>query len=182
MGTESGAAFLFHYENGVWTEESKVYDISKGYEHFGESVSIDDSHFIVGAPDGAPGGSVTVFPVGNAPSISFVWTGNAGNSDWNDPANWNPAGLPGANDDVSIPAGSDTVFCSSGDIVVRNLEIQYGYPDKSYLFLTGGSMTVMQDLTVYGVFDMFTDPATNIPPGLIVNGNFIGGGPFTFNY
>jgi hypothetical protein len=181
LGSNSGAAYLYQYDGSNWSEKTKIYDISKGkdYESFGRSVGIDSYHFIVGAYGS---NSATVFPIDYTLSSLYVWTGSAGNGDWNDPANWNPAGLPGANDDVSIPAGSDTVFCSSGDIVVRNLEIQYGYPDKSYLFLTGGSMTVMQDLTVYGVFDMFTDPATNIPPGLIVNGNFIGGGPFTFNY
>ena len=174
MGDESGAAFLFSYSNGSWSEVSKFYDISKSYEHFGQSVSIDNSNIIVGAPNVS---SATVFPIDYFFS-GYVWTGAAGNGDWNDPANWNPAGVPGINDDVSIPQNTDTVFYTSGDITVRNLEIQYG----GSFVLSGGSITLSQDLSVYGSFSMITDPATNIPPRLIVNGNISGAGDFYFNY
>jgi hypothetical protein len=41
-----------------------------------------------------------------------IWTG-AVSSDWNDPNNWNPAGLPDASSDVSIGAGEPLALASA---------------------------------------------------------------------
>ncbi len=38
------------------------------------------------------------------------WTGGAGNSNWSDPGNWTPSGVPGASDGVFIPDGAHTII------------------------------------------------------------------------
>ena len=44
-----------------------------------------------------------------------TWTG-AGGSDWNDPDNWSPAGVPGASSDVTIATGDAVASASIGTV------------------------------------------------------------------
>ena len=44
-----------------------------------------------------------------------TWTG-AVNSDWDDPDNWSPAGVPGVNSDVVMASGAPVASASIGTV------------------------------------------------------------------
>src|SRR5271167_2258123 len=44
-----------------------------------------------------------------------TWTGKV-SSDWNDPNNWSPAGVPGVNSDVVIATGAPVASASIGTV------------------------------------------------------------------
>lgn len=51
---------------------------------------------------------ITVIAPEEEEGITITWTGNVG-SDWFDPQNWDPEQVPGPNDTVEIPSGSDSI-------------------------------------------------------------------------
>ncbi len=53
-----------------------------------------------------------------------TWDGGAATSNWNDANNWNPDGLPGSNDDVSLSGATSIVDILSGaSVTVKSLTI-----------------------------------------------------------
>ncbi|MHC4445666.1 MAG: hypothetical protein ACYTF1_08880 [Planctomycetota bacterium] len=50
------------------------------------------------------------------------WTGNAGDGQWSNPINWNPASVPGPNNDVNV-YGIKTVALNIGNPGIRTLEM-----------------------------------------------------------
>ncbi|HJT36519.1 MAG TPA: hypothetical protein VJ783_31135, partial [Pirellulales bacterium] len=66
--------------------------------------------------------------------LSITWTGGGDGISWNDAANWGGT-LPGANDNVVIPAGF-TVVHSTGSDTIHSLQ------SASALTLSGGALTV----------------------------------------
>ena len=56
--------------------------------------------------------ATAVFARGDGVTAAKVWTGGAGTTAWDDAANWDPAGVPTADDDVAIASG--TVYAPRG--------------------------------------------------------------------
>lgn len=76
-----------------------------------------------------------------------VWTGEI-STDWNNPANWRPSGVPTATDNIiipEIPSGSYPVLNSSG--TCKSLYINYG----SVVVPTGSTLTISGELSNYAV-------------------------------
>ena len=83
---------------------------------------------------------ITTSTISNA--AEKVWTG-AGGSNWNTPANWQPAGVPTPNDDVLFNGAVSSVSCNlSSSTVVNNLSVTGNYigtitaPDDAAAILT----------------------------------------------
>ena len=92
---------------------------------------------------------------------SYVWTG-ATNTDWGTSTNWSPNGLPGATDNVSIPA------TTNAPLVSKNSSINtITFTGNNTLTLTGNNRLVVES-------------GININPGLSsVNLTFTGNSPNT---
>ena len=78
---------------------------------------------------------ITVLP--GVSGSSYVWTGSA-SSDWFNPANWSPAGVPGAQDAATINSGSPTL--------TANVNL-------ASLFLNGGNLYGSSSLVVGNTLD-----------------------------
>ena len=72
---------------------------------------------------------------------SFTWNGGTGS--WHEASNWEPPGVPGAGDDVEIPAG----FVSIGDtdVEVANLTFATGF-----IYAEGAKITITSSMTWIG--------------------------------
>jgi hypothetical protein len=72
---------------------------------------------------------------------NVIWTGNAGDNNWNTPGNWSggsgPNGLPGAGDQVTINASGITITESGQNVSVGNVT-----SSAALTFTGGGSLTV----------------------------------------
>ncbi|MGP1503616.1 MAG: FlgD immunoglobulin-like domain containing protein [Treponema sp.] len=64
------------------------------------------------------------FNAAHSYAVPYRWKGTYSN-DWHNPANWNPQGIPGINDDVTIPF-SKTVSISAENAFAKTLTIQNG--------------------------------------------------------
>lgn len=51
-----------------------------------------------------------------------TWTGSNG-SDWSNPDNWNPPGVPGKTDEATIPSGSPECTIPSGSVTVKKINV-----------------------------------------------------------
>jgi hypothetical protein len=108
-----------------------------------------------------------------APATEYDWTAGGDGTSWDDPANWNPAGVPGVGDDATLnPAGGNpsrgpiidvAVVCNplrggpsgafaidivaGGSLTVSHMDEEYAEePDGTATFnLSGGSLTVTDD-------------------------------------
>ena len=79
--------------------------------------------------------SITVLP--GVSGTNYVWTGGA-SSDWFNPANWTPAGVPGAQDAATISSGGPTL---TADVNLASL------------FLNGGNLYGSSSLFVGNTLD-----------------------------
>src|SRR5262245_52055185 len=71
------------------------------------------------------------------------WDGGAATLNWSDANNWNPDGLPGAADDVTIDvAGTITVQHTGGATTIKSLQLQEN------LTVSGGPLVVSGNLAV----------------------------------
>ncbi|HXZ57454.1 MAG TPA: hypothetical protein VEG40_07720, partial [Gaiellaceae bacterium] len=84
---------------------------------------------------GLVGPGMPVAPAAPTCTITFVGPPTGGPGDWGTAANWNPARVPLATDDVCIPAGR-TVIHSSGTVPVLSIQ------SLGDLQLTGGTLTL----------------------------------------
>lgn len=77
----------------------------------------------------------------SAQAADYTWTGNAGDNDWNNPANWNPStAVPGAADTVTL---NNTVNITlSDDVVIGNLFIYTGNTNTVTLNLNGKELNI----------------------------------------
>jgi 6-phosphogluconolactonase len=69
-------------------------------------------------------GTFLLAPMAQAATKTF--TGGAGTTDWNTPGNWNPKGVPGATDDVTIPSGQTVTnkpFAALGTGFINSLTL-----------------------------------------------------------
>jgi PKD repeat protein len=80
-----------------------------------------------------------------APGAFRIWNGAAGDS-WEDPANWNPAGVPAFTDDILVPC------CVSVMPQVRN----NGFECNNVTIQSGATLTVSPGIlfTVNGTFEL----------------------------
>lgn len=105
-----------------------------------------------------------------------TWTG-AVDSDWFNPGNWNPVGVPTGSDDVTIPAGK------------ANVTIAGGVATTAALTLAGGSITIASNggLTTNGLFTnngaviIQSDNGLGYAGSYIDNGGIAGAGTFEFD-
>ena len=105
---------------------------------------------------------------------SRTWTGGGDGSDWLDPANWSPAGLPGVAETVTIPAGATVRASLCAPLEVGSLTVAYG-----------ASLTLVRDLSVATTYDTIPANATaldKLPVALKVNGDFDLGGSLTIGF
>jgi hypothetical protein len=72
------------------------------------------------------------------------WTGNAGNSQWQSPNNWNPVGVPGSGADVVINANVNVFYTGVVGTTIHSLNIQGG----AFLYVDANSIGVTAGLTV----------------------------------
>ena len=75
-----------------------------------------------------------------APS-TVVWTGNGDGTNWNNPANWSPQGVPGNTADVTINVSGAVVNYSTGTLTVNSIV------DYDTLEVTGGSLAISSQST-----------------------------------
>jgi hypothetical protein len=94
---------------------------------------------------GAPFVQVTNGAVVNWPPVSpgpRTWAGTV-SSDWNDPNNWTPVGVPLATDDVSIPVSAPNGPTLASNATVHDLTVA---PSAQLLLQPGVTLTVTGDL------------------------------------
>lgn len=96
--------------------------------------------------------------------MAQTWTGGAGTSDWDTAGNWNPATVPGAGNNVTIPnVGSGIYPVVSSNRQIANLTLSN--------WSTGGTLTVNNGatLTVTGNITFTPNGLLNINGGATVN-------------
>src|SRR5262245_9149779 len=77
--------------------------------------------------------------------VTKTWDGGAGTLSWHDANNWNPDGVPGPADDVSIDvAGTITVTYSTGTTTINSLACEEN------LTFTGGTLIVSTTAVMHG--------------------------------
>ncbi len=101
-------------------------------------------------PSGAPyvralNGAVVNWPA--LPPGVRTWAGSV-SDDWNDPNNWNPAGVPLATDSVSIPSGTPFAPLLGTSTTVRDLTVAVG---TTLTLQPGVILTVTSDLSASAV-------------------------------
>jgi hypothetical protein len=77
----------------------------------------------------------------------FMWTGLI-NGDWNNAGNWIPAGVPGLDDDVGIPAdpASDPdVFPNIANGVTSSCDELYLGPESTVIVEPGGTLIIRNE-------------------------------------
>src|SRR6267143_4297369 len=77
---------------------------------------------------------VLLIAVTSAQSAAFTWTGSA-STDWFNPGNWNPSGVPGSTDTAVISSGTAQVGTATNVGTVN---------------LSGGTLTGSGDITING--------------------------------
>ncbi len=83
---------------------------------------------------------------------TVTWTGDAGDNNWDTPANWSSDAVPTASDDVLIDLAGVTVFHSSSAAdSVNSLTIS---SSESALDLSNGSLAMGSPSSIAGVFAM----------------------------
>lgn len=100
-------------------------------------------------PSGAPYVQVANGALVNWPPVSpgaRTWTG-AADSDWENPNNWNPVGVPLATDDVSIPAGTPRDPTLSTNATVHHLVVD---PNATLSLSSGVLLTVTGNFRASG--------------------------------
>lgn len=120
----------------------------------------------------------------NNSNTTYTWNGSQGNNEFTDPLNWTPNGVPADGDNAIIPAGTPLCASSAADHTFASLTIEGpsgGNPAGS-VALSALSFHITGDFTNNGFFYMGMDPATNTPASLVVDGNFLGTGLYTYGY
>ncbi len=81
-----------------------------------------------------------------APAV-FTWANSSGGN-WGVATNWSPQGIPGANDDVIIPALASnlTVTHNTGTNTIRSVLIEANTTGSTNLLLTGGTLTITSEV------------------------------------
>lgn len=88
--------------------------------------------------------AIALFSATRLEASEYVWDGGAGDGKWSSAANWNPDGVPGADDDVVFDASSGDATVDGdfgGEILRLTLAAQYT-----------GAVTLSRDLTVAHTF------------------------------
>ena len=99
------------------------------------------------------------------------WTGNGGNSNWDNPQNWNSQAIPGPGDDVTIDTGATAATVVIQAVNAESVNsLATGANDT--LSITGGSLSVTANSTLSGALSMtggsLTASGANV--AVVVNG------------
>ncbi len=182
--------YKFHYDGGgpitiTWGTTAKLVpqpgsEIGGKLEKAVTQVTAWDNSFY-------PLTALVGIPASPTAPIDFVWNGSQGNNEFTDPLNWTPNGVPGDNDPLdtaTIPAGTPLCASSAADHTFAALTIEgpSGGNPAGLVALSALSFHITGDFTNNGFFYMGMDPATNTPASLVVDGNFLGTGLYTYGY
>ncbi|QNF32318.1 T9SS type A sorting domain-containing protein [Adhaeribacter swui] len=85
---------------------------------------------------------------------NYIWTGNT-STDWSNPANWAPNGVPGANDNVIISNTYDNAPVTHLPVITSNVAVKDFIINSGRLNLNG------KTLTISGVVDFNGGQVTN---------------------
>lgn len=91
-------------------------------------------------------------------STSYTWTGQGYDGQWTTAANWEPNGVPGDGDSVTIGPNPTATVTLPSSTMVQNLTLEGNYNQ-----LSGGSLTVTGNLTWMG--DGSISTPLDIPSG-----------------
>ena len=96
-----------------------------------------------------------------------VWTGDAGDNNWDSPNNWNPVGVPGSTADVTINIAANVVHSSSVTDTINSLtstepltisggtlSIASASTTSAALTISGGTLTGAGSLSVGGLLTL----------------------------
>jgi hypothetical protein len=119
----------------------------------------------------------------NGWATAYEWKVTNTDSDWNTATNWNPEGVPGAGDDVTISSANNqcpyTVICS-GNITINNLII--GGNGRLRHNGSGNTFTITGNLTLSGNNNSTCFSTSDVNKGGIASqGTVQVNGTFTFN-
>jgi len=107
-------------------------------------------------------------------AAAYTWTGTVSTA-WNDSGNWNPSGVPGSTDDVTIPGTGvpNEPTISSADVTIKSLTIQSGRT----LTLSGNrTLTLAGNFSNEGAFNAQSDTTVTFTSVATVSGS----GTFNF--
>ena len=123
-------------------------------------------------PLGAPGGGPIVGPFSTA--VARTWTG-ASSTNFNNPANWSPAGVPTATDALTIPGAVPSgnyplVSTATGNGLAASIVIQSG----ASLTVTGSTLAVSGIVTnnAGGTLTVSNTGTLTVPNNIENNGTF----------
>jgi hypothetical protein len=103
----------------------------------------------------------------NAMTSGKAWNGSV-SADWNTEANWTPAGVPQATDDLTIPAGTPFICTlNSTGQECNSIVIDFS---AVFVMMTGSEITVYGDFTISGGGILTNDGTLNLK-GDLVNQN-----------
>ena len=85
-----------------------------------------------------------------ASAAPYSWTGLGGDALWSNVNNWSPVGLPGAADDVTIPAGATAVTITTANVTVQSLDLQRSLSVGTGRTLTVGTANVNGGIALVG--------------------------------
>jgi hypothetical protein len=107
---------------------------------------------------------LAITPFGASCATGKIWTGAVG-TDWNDPANWSPAGVPLATDSVVIPSAGVTNEPSiiSPDVTVANLTV---VSPRVLTVTNGRTLTVAGTTLINGTLTVIGNTAFASTPSL----------------
>ena len=93
--------------------------------------------------------------VAHAQSCSATWTGNAGDGNWSNAANWSPRKVPGATSDVCIPlfttADGAGLNGSTKSVSVHSIQVAEG----GSLLFGSGKVSIATSLTNQGFITLY---------------------------
>lgn len=112
---------------------------------------------------------------------TITWVGGGSAGAWTDPANWNPARLPDATDDVAIPAGTPFITIGSGTHSIRSITAarQIRVPGGTLAIAQAASLT---GFVVNGGTLTLNGPTTSAATNQITAGLLTGAGDITCSF
>jgi hypothetical protein len=100
-------------------------------------------------------------------AATVTWTGNGGNNQWHDGANWSTNEVPGPTDDVVISGKGVLVVHSTGTHEIASLTC------SAELTLSGGVLTITGDSQVTGTLTLSTGSPQLVRHGVLTIENFM---------
>ncbi|MDR8390849.1 T9SS type A sorting domain-containing protein [Aliifodinibius sp. S!AR15-10] len=109
-----------------------------------------------------------------AAAQSATWTGNAPNSDWNDPTNWSSSSVPGPGYSVTISPSNGNPYpvISNQDVTIASLTIS-NWSGGELTVSNSKTLTITNGLTMNGGSKLYINTGGNV---------YLSGGNFSMSY